>query len=56
MEIIKKPSYEEAKAAKHILLEYLEADLEDYVSLNDMVRHNTNVMAYFALKQDYFLD
>jgi hypothetical protein len=49
-----KPTYEEAKKAKEILLEYLE--VPEYVGKDEYDRNRAQMIVYLALKQDYFLD
>jgi ribonucleotide reductase beta subunit family protein with ferritin-like domain len=46
-------TYEEAKKAKEILLEYL----KQYVNCYDEIdRNHTEKLVYLALTQEYFLD
>lgn len=46
-------TYEEAKKAKEILLEYLFKYVDDY---DEIDKNRTEKIVYFALTQDYFLN
>ncbi len=50
-------TYEEAKKAKEVLLKYLEQNIGDYISLDDIKRsYKTEYLVWIALNDSYFLD
>lgn len=50
---MERPSYEEAKQAKEVLLKYLKNYVNNY---DDITVNRIEKPVYLALTQDYFLD